>query len=144
MLQFDEMTSTMGTFSSSCVKCNFDNGSKSSLTPPNKHRLREVEIIEQNPKLKNGGCDFGEVEIIEQNPKLKNGGCDFGGGFVKDKRRFMVAHNLQISPISSISTITKGIDFLIPDLVEKEVNGDKAKVYCFLLGIYAIFALLIN
>ncbi|KAL0905069.1 hypothetical protein M5K25_027244 [Dendrobium thyrsiflorum] len=115
MLQLDEMISTKGTLSSSCVKCHLDNGSKSSLTPPCKHGLREIEIIQQNPKLENGGSDSG-------------------GGFVEDERRFMVTDNLQISPISSISAITKGIDFLISDLVEKEVSVDKAKVLSLLGG----------
>ncbi|KAH0448033.1 hypothetical protein IEQ34_021833 [Dendrobium chrysotoxum] len=44
----------------------------------------------------------------------------------------MITDNLQISPISSISVITKGIDFLIFDLVEKEVSVDKAKVLSLL------------
>ncbi|KAI0489222.1 hypothetical protein KFK09_029064 [Dendrobium nobile] len=113
MLQLDEISSTEGTISSSCVKCHLDNRSKSRLTPPCKHGLSEAKIIEQNPKLKNGGSDSG-------------------GDFVEDERRFMIADNLQISPISSISVITKGIDFLISDLVEKEVSIDKAKVLSLL------------
>ncbi|PKU79681.1 uncharacterized protein LOC110116322 [Dendrobium catenatum] len=113
MLQLDEISSTEGTISSSCVKCHLDNRSKSRLTPPCKHGLSEAKIIEQNPKLKNGGSDCG-------------------GGFVKDERRFMVADNLQISPISSISAIIKGVDFLISDLVEKEVSVDKVKVLSLL------------
>ncbi|XP_020677421.1 uncharacterized protein LOC110096016 [Dendrobium catenatum] len=113
MIQLDEMSSTEGTISSSCVKCHLDNRSKSRLTPPCKHGLSEAKIIEQNPKLKNGGSDYG-------------------GSFVEDERKFMVADNLQISPISSISVITKGMDFLISDLVEKEVSVDKAKVLSLL------------
>ncbi|KAI0489259.1 hypothetical protein KFK09_029101 [Dendrobium nobile] len=119
ILKLVEITSAKWTCSASCIKCYVDNGWKYLLSTPCKHGLREAEFIEQNPKLQNGGSDSG-------------------GGFVENSKRFMVADNLHISPISSISLImTKGIDFLISDVVEKEVIVDKAKVLS-LLGVMLI------
>ncbi|KAL0905049.1 hypothetical protein M5K25_027221 [Dendrobium thyrsiflorum] len=115
MLQLDEKTSTNVNFSSSCVTCYLDYGPKSHLTSP--------------CMCMNG---LTEVNFIEQNPKLEYGVSYSGGGFVECNIRFMVADNLQISPISSISAITEGTDFLISDLVEKEVSVDKAKVLSLL------------
>ncbi|XP_028555287.1 uncharacterized protein LOC110102472, partial [Dendrobium catenatum] len=99
-------------------------------------RIKDADILEE--MVINISNDENKT------PKLKNRESDSGRGFVEDERRFMVSDNLQISPISSISAITKGIDFLIYDPVKKEVSIDKAKENYFLLGIYAIFALLIN
>ncbi|KAL0905070.1 hypothetical protein M5K25_027245 [Dendrobium thyrsiflorum] len=113
MLKLVEMTSTKWTCLASCIKCYMD-GWKCSSSNPCKHGLREAEFTEQNPKLQNGGSESGE-------------------GFVKDSKRFMVVDSLHISPISSISLITaKGIDFLISDVVEKEIIVDKAKVLSLL------------
>ncbi|XP_020686480.2 uncharacterized protein LOC110102471 [Dendrobium catenatum] len=118
MIKLVEMPSAKWTCSASCIKCYAD-GWYCFKPTPCKHGLRKAELIEQNPKLQNGGSDSG-------------------GSFVEDSKRFMIADNLHISPISSISLIiTKGIDFLISDFIEKEIIVDKAKVLS-LLGVMLI------
>ncbi|PKU68241.1 hypothetical protein MA16_Dca023928 [Dendrobium catenatum] len=111
ILKLVEMTSANWTCSESCLKCYKDNGWC-------KHGIREAELIEQNPKLQNGGSDFG-------------------GSFVEDSKKFMIADSLHISPISSISLITtKGIDILFSDFVENEIIVDKAKVNIIAISLF--------
>ncbi|KAI0489220.1 hypothetical protein KFK09_029062 [Dendrobium nobile] len=112
MLKLVEMSSTKWTCSTGCIKC-YANGwycFQSNSCNWCKHGLSKAEVIEQNPKLQNGGSVSG-------------------GSFVEDSKRFMITDNLHISPISSISLIiTIGKDFLFSDVVEKEIIVDKTKV----------------
>ena len=75
-------------------------------------------------QLVNARMLLGLLKFKELNPKSPNNGTEPGGGYVKVQCKFVVTDDLNVSPVSSISTlhIIKKSEVHTSNLVEKEVS----------------------
>ncbi|KAJ6818791.1 uncharacterized protein M6B38_131600 [Iris pallida] len=89
-----------------------------------------LKLDEINPRygcyscfLKNANCDHdvvGTSVMKGLNPKSLQGGTEKGGGYAKGPGKFMVTDDLRVSPLSTISIVSK-LDSSFDNVVERKV-----------------------